>query len=206
MKKSILLLVALALSACAQPALISSDRETVSPIALCGGVLGERITAAVEATYRNYSAGATTNVVHEIEGILRDNQVSEEKYNAYLKCVGEVHTGIVDLRKRREAAKTCNAGCEAEKASCDIESKKMFDLCIARELKGCISDCKQYVRDYGLWHVNDCHTKYCNWNEMEDDTRALHIDRCNRRESYLEQVADCGADYHRCKASCPPIP
>lgn len=202
MRKSIFLLATLTLAACAQPGLISSDRETLSPIALCGGGLDERTKTAAEAAFRQNSAKATGEVIYLIKGILDANQVSEEKYAAYLECVQSRHEALLAISEKERNRETCQADCQATKASCDIESKKMFDLCIAKELRGCISDCKQYVRTYRLWHVADCHSKYCNWNKMEEDTRALHIDRCNRREAYVEQVADCGADYQRCKVAC----
>ena len=202
LRTTALLLSLLVLAACAQPGPKLSDRETISTIAVCGAGLDERVKAAAEAVYSEHSIGGFAEISHHLKAVLDPNLGSSEKYKAYLECVKHRHDEITEARARQRKRDACKASCEATRNACDIESKRVFDSCIARELRGCISDCKQYVRKHRLWHVNDCHTDYCNWNKMKDDTKSLHVDRCMRRERYLEQVADCGSDYNHCLAAC----
>ena len=187
--RTILLLPLVGVAACASLDSVSPD--ATSAIAVCGGGLDRQVTAKVEAAYENLRGSAIAEVRERIGGILNTDNASAEKYRAYLECVVEVHERYLDMR-------ACPLRCQSLNESCESETKRRFDRCIAQEIKGCISHCKQFR----IWSTAECVANMCNWASMSKEAKDFHTQRCELREGYIDNVAECSSTYGECLAEC----
>ena len=192
------LLTVLMLVGCARPSLLSSDPGSTSAIAMCGGGLDDGVTAAVEAEFERLSVRGITEFRRSVKAILNANDVSNEKYDRYIKCVLEIHRVRLEVESDHKEAEACKDRCTSLDDSCQANNRKMFDVCISRELKGCIRHCKQI----GLWPASECHARMCDWSSMSERAKEFHTQRCKLKEEYLEHTAECGSSYGQCVAAC----
>ena len=142
------LLTVLMLVACARPSPLSSDPGSTSTIAMCGGGLDDGVTAAVEAEFERLSVRGITEFRRSVKAILNANDVSNEKYDRYIKCVLEIHRVRLEVESDHKEAEACKDRCTSLNDSCQANNRKMFDVCISRELKAAFVIARR--SDFGL--------------------------------------------------------
>ena len=185
---AVALATALVLGACAPAGTAVVDQAVSSTIAVCGAGLDQQTRLRIETAYEeNLRFSAMVDVAAAIRAMLDPNVGDPAKYEAYLNCVERIH--------ERTA---CRRSCDALHASCKAETRKVFDLCIADEIDGCIDHCQTF----GLWSKAECVTDLCNWDSMSEEARGFHHQRCSHRRGYIRQQAECGADLGECLADC----
>ena len=185
------LLPLVTLVACASWNSTSPDIHATSAIAICGGGLDHKLTAKLQAEYEHLRGSGSAEVRERIGTILNANKVPAEKYGAYLECVIEVHSRYFEVS-------ACKLRCQSLDDSCQAETKRRFDLCISDEIKGCVSHCKQFR----IWSNSECIVDMCNWASMSQESKDFHTQRCTRKRSYINQVAECSSAYGDCIAEC----
>ena len=126
------LLTVLMLVACARPSPLSSDPGSTSAIAMCGGGLDDGVTAAVEAEFERLSVRGITEFRRSVKAILNANDVSNEKYDRYIKCVLEIHRVRLEVESDHKEAEACKDRCTSLNDSCQANNRKtvefMFDV------------------------------------------------------------------------------
>lgn len=191
MRCSIILLAITTAGGCAMDA--GTTQYDNSAIAVCGGGLSSGVSAKIEAEYDKLKGGVDAGFVRYVKAVLDANGATQEKYDAYIKCVLEI-----DKRQRSERVyNLCIDRCDANSGSCERTITTAFNACIEDQMDGCLRDCRRrgFSRD-------ECYAELCSWSDLDKKAKAYYTGICERSAHYRTQVSLCIDEAKTCRDSC----
>lgn len=159
-----------------EPAALPANR---SAIATCGGALAPAVSTNIDIEYKKLTAKVDENFKQYVHTVLTANNVSQEKYDAFMDCVVAVETRelIPFEREQRRMA------CENARNQCANENKD----CLKQSKEACFGSCDTNMK--------------LSRNVCMDECAFGNLDKSTSSKVCVKHVANCEATYSACMDS-----